>query len=343
MSGPSYPPPLYPPPSPRSRTPLILAVVGLAVVVVVVIALAVTLVVVGGDDGQGDEAGSPASSSASSAEGATDEPTTDEPATTGEADQDVIASATTFVEVFNTFGPDDVEDDGSLSGYEESVDALITPDLAATLDGAVDVAETLVADGGSSEATVAAVGIQSLGDDEATALVAANQTRSDGRLAPSSASTRNVVSLVRVDGAWLVDDLQPVTEAPGPLQIEGAEAGATEAGAAALTALPQILGYDYRTVEKDFAAARDLLSDSYRPEFDQLVDLVVTESKKDQVVVTLTPLHVGLTSYDDTSAKVLVFANQGVTRGAGAGTTQVAVVLEMVLVDGTWLVDGLGA
>jgi hypothetical protein len=128
-----------------------------------------------------------------------------------------------FVLRLNTYGPDQLDDEGHLTAYKEQVAAVITPkfDLSFEKTG-LPIAEQTVAQAGyARSAKVFGVGVESIDEDSATALVAAGLTGSyPDPKHPDDASKRvttdeNVlrwqVDLVKADGKWLVDSYAPVT------------------------------------------------------------------------------------------------------------------------------------
>jgi hypothetical protein len=141
-----------------------------------------------------------------------------------QADRDAVLSETQqFVLRLNTYGPDDLDDTGALTGYRQRVTAVITPKFAADFESeGLPIAEQTVKQAGyARSAQVEGVGLESVDGGSATAIVAATLTGSypdpkhpqdetRRREAPESV-LRWEVDLVRTGGTWLVDDYAPVT------------------------------------------------------------------------------------------------------------------------------------
>lgn len=135
----------------------------------------------------------------------------------------VMSQTEQFVLRLNTYGPDDLDDQGHLSDYQKRVEEVITPKFAADFKSSgLPIAEQTVAQAGYGRtAEVFGVGVESVDEDSATALVAAGLTgsypdpkhpRDDSRRIGSEESVlRWEVDLVRTGGDWLVDDYAPVT------------------------------------------------------------------------------------------------------------------------------------
>jgi type II secretory pathway pseudopilin PulG len=147
----------------------------------------------------------------------------------GEADElqsqreAVMSQTEQFVLRLNTYGPDDLDDQGTLSAYRDSVSEVITPKFASDFEqsGLPIATQTVKQAGYGRTAEVFGVGVQTLDSDSATAIVAAGLTGSypdpkhpddaSKRVSGGEDVLRWEVDLVRTDGKWLVDDYSPVT------------------------------------------------------------------------------------------------------------------------------------
>lgn len=132
----------------------------------------------------------------------------------------VMSVASQFMLRVNTYGPDDLAEDGTMPDYRERVGELITPAFRADFDQQVATAEQTVSQAQLGRACdVFGVGVSAMDADSATALVAGAFTnsypgagkRADQRIETDPAPFRVRVSLVRISGEWLVDDFAPVT------------------------------------------------------------------------------------------------------------------------------------
>lgn len=150
----------------------------------------------------------------------------------------VMSAARTFVLRFNTYGPDMLDAEGHLPDYE-AVSDLMTSTFATVFDKNVGYAEQTVKQlGAKRSAEVDAVGVASQDSDSAEVLVAGtvelsypypdqlNQQTSDDktkngpgngpRVTSGPQRFRYQVSLVKVGGKWLVDDLDDVDDGKPP-------------------------------------------------------------------------------------------------------------------------------
>jgi hypothetical protein len=135
----------------------------------------------------------------------------------------VMSQTEQFVLRLNTYGPDDLDDQGHLTKYKDSVAEVITPKFAADFqESGLPIAEQPVKQAGyGRSAEVFGVGVQSIDSDSAVAIVAAGLTGTypdpkhpddaSKRVSGGQDVLRWEVDLVKTDGKWLVDDYSPVT------------------------------------------------------------------------------------------------------------------------------------
>jgi Mce-associated membrane protein len=130
--------------------------------------------------------------------------------------EEVMAQTEQFMLRMGTYGPDLLDEQGAMPEYRERVTDVITDKFAASFDSEAGTAEQLVAQAGVTRAAdVFATGVSSIDQDSARALVAG--TFSDSyevkgeRVDQEPIPFRIEVSLVKVDGEWLVDDFDPVS------------------------------------------------------------------------------------------------------------------------------------
>lgn len=130
--------------------------------------------------------------------------------------EEVMAQTEQFMLRMGTYGPDLLDDQGAMPEYRDRVKAVITPKFAASFDKEAGAAEQLVAQAGvARSADVYATAVSTLDADSARALVAGafndSFTRGEKRVDQEPIPFRIEVSLVKVDGEWLVDDFDPVS------------------------------------------------------------------------------------------------------------------------------------
>jgi Mce-associated membrane protein len=136
-----------------------------------------------------------------------------------QAEREAVMSQTEqFVLRLNTYGPDQLDDQNHLPDYEKQVTAVITPKFASDFDkSGLPIAEKVVAQSGYGRAAkVFGVGVESMDEDSATAIIAAGLSGSypdpkhpddaTKRVSTDADVLRWEVKLVKVDGKWLVDD-----------------------------------------------------------------------------------------------------------------------------------------
>jgi hypothetical protein len=129
--------------------------------------------------------------------------------------EEVMAQTEQFMLRMGTYGPDLLDDQGAMPTYRDRVTEVITDKFAASFEKEAGTAEQLVAQAGvARQADVFATGVSSIDQDSARTLVAG--TFSDAyevkgkTVDQEPIPFRIEVSLVKVDGEWLVDDFEPV-------------------------------------------------------------------------------------------------------------------------------------
>lgn len=144
---------------------------------------------------------------------------------------EVMSVARQFMLAINTYGPKLLDDQNQMPEYRSSVSALITPKFQASFDQNVGIAEQTAKAGLTRSADVFSTGVSDLGPDSATVLVAGSFTNAyknaKGKdVQDEPAPFRVTVSVIKVDGKWLVDDFTPVTG----VDDSGAGTGSTGSG-----------------------------------------------------------------------------------------------------------------
>ena len=138
--------------------------------------------------------------------------------------EEVMAQTEQFMLRMGAYGPELLDEDGAMPDYRSSVKEVITPKFAASFDQEAGAAEQLVAQAGVARVPdVFATGVSSLDEDSARTLVAGSFTDTytvKGKTVPQEPIPFRIeVSLVKIDGEWLVDDFSPVTaDGAGPTE-----------------------------------------------------------------------------------------------------------------------------
>lgn len=132
--------------------------------------------------------------------------------------EEVMAQTEQFMLRLGTYGPELLDDKGAMPDYREKVKEVITPKFAASFEDEAGTAEQLVAQAGVSRVPdVFATGVASIDEDSAKTLVAGSFSDTyavDGKkIKQEPIPFRIEVSLVKIDGTWLVDDFSPVSAA----------------------------------------------------------------------------------------------------------------------------------
>lgn len=121
-----------------------------------------------------------------------------------EARADVARAAETFVVQFNTYDTESIDD------YAESMNELLSTSARTAFESQIEDITTLINETGlESEGEVLASAVAALDDDSARVLVVAD-AEATSQAGPVQRHFRWEVSMVKVDGEWLVDDFSAV-------------------------------------------------------------------------------------------------------------------------------------
>lgn len=140
-----------------------------------------------------------------------------------DARKEVLALAQQFMLRVNTYGPADLDESDQMAAYRDRVGSIITPKFKASFDQGVEAAEQSVAQAGVGRTSqVFGAGVSTIDSDSARVLVGGSFTvsypNSDAegaeRVEVEPSPFRVEVTLVKVDGEWLVDDFTPITGLP---------------------------------------------------------------------------------------------------------------------------------
>lgn len=102
-----------------------------------------------------------------------------------------------------------------------------------------------------------------------------------------------------------------------------AEQARSQATAAATKAAQLVLSYDYRSLDKDFSAARATLTPQFAADFDQTTKVVAEQAKKTKATVKAEVREVGVRDGDANRVTLLVFVNQTTTSTITQGKPRV--------------------
>jgi hypothetical protein len=138
--------------------------------------------------------------------------------TRGEAEEaqaqreEIMSVAEQFMLRKETFGPDDLDEQGQLADYDSSVGELITPKLSTSFEKQTQALEQLVAKNGlESKSDVFATAVSGSDDDSADAIVVGDTVFQFTKSQPETRSFRYEIALVKTNGEWLVDSFEDVS------------------------------------------------------------------------------------------------------------------------------------
>jgi len=156
-----------------------------------------------------------------------------------------------------------------------------------------------------------------------------------------------VAALVAVVLLWVDrDDASPGASAPtssasGPLDADALLGAGDDAEAAARDAVVRMTTYDWRTVDADFTWVDDAGTEAFKTYFAGASRDAKAVIASLRATATGTVVDSASTVIDPSHVKVLLFVDQEITARGQEGTKidQPRVTMQMVLVDGAWLVD----
>lgn len=143
----------------------------------------------------------------------------------------VMAQSSKFVTTLNTFGPEDLDDDGkTMPDYRSNIEKVASAKMRSEfLENGAPLAEATVAQQGAGrKADVYATGVGAIDDDTATVLVTGQiefsfpkSEKSEERVVADRQLFRYTVDLVKDDEDWLVDDWAPAEQVPSGSEMPG--------------------------------------------------------------------------------------------------------------------------
>jgi Mce-associated membrane protein len=120
--------------------------------------------------------------------------------------------------------------------------------------------------------------------------------------------------------------------------VDQAETAAvTEAAAHAIEAMH---GYDFETIDEDFAEIRELLTDERRAEFDSTAQVTKDAAVQTRTVTEVNVAHIGARMIDESHAEIAAYINVSATGdGVAQGSAAAPLLVRMEKADGRWLVS----
>lgn len=211
----------------------------------------------------------------------------------------------------------------------EAAEILLDPPRRAAYDATLAEEEQREAPAGSEEERVVAADPTS--EDESEGALPATH-RPTGRR--RGARVALVALLVLVTVAVVVATIFAWTR-PGPVD-EGPALAAAEA------AVVPVLSYDYRTLDADAEAAKSYMTPDFAESYDETFTILEENAARTKTVVRVdTVVANSVVRSGEGRVDVLLFVNRSRVNAARDDTFRDQVTMEMRLVDGEWLVNGL--
>ena len=116
-----------------------------------------------------------------------------------------ILAARSYVQAASNFGPQDLDEQNTLTAYRDRVRPLISTSYRETFEEGVDNVTPLAVEGFGTSTTVDRAGVVSINDDRATVLIGGETARSIKDKTEQAVGYTLQISLVKNDGSWLVD------------------------------------------------------------------------------------------------------------------------------------------
>lgn len=114
----------------------------------------------------------------------------------------------------------------------------------------------------------------------------------------------------------------------------------SEVTAAAGNAIETMHGYNYETIDEDFAEIREVLTPPMREEFDLTAEVTKQAAVQTHTATEVRIDHIGASMLDDDRAEVAAFISVSATGDAVAqGSASAPLLVRMEKIDGKWLVS----
>lgn len=142
-------------------------------------------------------------------------------------------------------------------------------------------------------------------------------------------------------GGWVVNGWLTLRE------MQAAPAAGAEAMATARSVAPDLLSYDYRTIEQDLARARQHTTGELAKHYQELASTLVTKARAEKTVQTAAVAGAAVMDEKPDRVEVLLFVNLGTVKqvpGKAEPQQQVSqnrAKLVMVRQGSRWLAEGL--
>jgi Mce-associated membrane protein len=189
-----------------------------------------------------------------------------------------------------------------------------TPPPAAETEGLVDTSADSEVEAVTEDQPTTAETEQSVTQSD-TVIPEAEQDQAPGRLGKLLTVTIAVLLVLTLTAA--------VVLGIRAWQGREAEQARSQATAAATKAAELVLSYDYRSLDKNFSAARATLTPEFAADFNQTTKVVAEQAKKTKATVKAEVREVGVRDGDADRVTLLVFVNQTTTSTITQGKPRV--------------------
>ncbi|MFZ3394591.1 hypothetical protein TVH25_15135 [Rhodococcus sp. 7Tela_A2] len=178
--------------------------------------------------------------------------------------------------------------------------------------------------------------------DGVTPLARVSGTASAAKPAHRNRSMRSVLAIgvvaLVLAAVAVVAAFRPGTSVSNEAWVDAA--ATREVTDAAKHAIEAMHGYNYETIDEDFAEIRGLLTQERLEEFDATAEVTKQAAIQTRTVTEVNVLHIGTSVLDETQAEVAAYINVSATGdGIAQGSAQAPVLVRMEKTDGQWLVS----
>ena len=178
--------------------------------------------------------------------------------------------------------------------------------------------------------------------DGVTPLARVSGTASAAKPAHRNRSMRSVLAIgvvaLVLAAVAVVAAFGPGTSVSNEAWVDAA--ATREVTDAAKHAIEAMHGYNYETIDEDFAEIRGLLTQERLEEFDATAEVTKQAAIQTRTVTEVNVLHIGTSVLDETQAEVAAYINVSATGdGIAQGSAQAPVLVRMEKTDGQWLVS----
>ena len=125
------------------------------------------------------------------------------------------------------------------------------------------------------------------------------------------------------------------------VELNGERTARAELGPIATTQVPQVLAYDYQTVERSLSDAYSMLTPRFRQQFEEKANKeIIPQARERQVISQVNVVGVGVMDAHRNSASVMVYINQTwIDKSQKPLYDGSRLRVNYQRIDGNWLID----